>query len=422
MRCWKCGKPVENDSSVCLYCNTAQERNATITDIGKAMREIYDHFGCADVFGNSSVLVNSIGDLIPDSKLLKNQFNIFFSTGASKLYLNQINNAGYCDEQFRQRINTILSEEAGLSDKKIEELTGYFDEMIGWTVLKPSQPVQQTAAVIVPAASPSPNPNPSHAEPPMIQAPAVSIPESSRSAEFFDSLKNDLEWYCSNCSTVNKGGIACSYCGSKRRNVEAPMPPKDDNRTAIDPRENIDISNLNNLAAIHRTLHRYNNTLQNSSVSNTYAQPVNTNLSPGVYSPRTILPREYVERIEQPINGSSAMHAYPVSVAYENAKKNGATVKIGKTKMKAFIPPWVDNGQVLRVYNDNGESLFVKVNLIEPGLTVLCTVVILAVFFVVEKSGGILGAFGAAFIAFVLSALIESIPINSYKKKLKEHS
>ena len=133
MKCWKCGNEIPENSLYCTYCSCSQtERKNPKTEEGKALRRIYDRFGCKQVLNNMSYLSNAIGDLLEDSRKLKNYINMSNDAGIGKLYLNQLAERGNADSTFYGKIRLILSEDVGLSDKITNDLICYFDEMIGW--------------------------------------------------------------------------------------------------------------------------------------------------------------------------------------------------------------------------------------------------------------------------------------------------
>ena len=132
MKCWKCGQENENGVLFCVYCGVSQKRNEPQTEEGKALRRIYDSFGCQKVFNTPNYLTNALGDILSDSQRLKSQINMAMDSGIGKLYLSQLSNKGESDEEFVNRIKTVMSEDSGLSDKVAESLINYFDEMIGW--------------------------------------------------------------------------------------------------------------------------------------------------------------------------------------------------------------------------------------------------------------------------------------------------
>ena len=146
MKCWKCGQEIVDGASVCTYCGASRARTAPTTEVGYAMRTLYDRYGAQEVLTNSAYLVNGLGDLVDDTRKLRNQLRMAMDAGIGRPYLEQLS-AGVPDSGFDSRVKILLTEEAGLSDKAAGELLGYFDEMIGWrTVSQPRSAVQPQAA------------------------------------------------------------------------------------------------------------------------------------------------------------------------------------------------------------------------------------------------------------------------------------
>lgn len=132
MICWRCGKKLTEHASSCAYCGTSQKRTVPKTEAGKAMRQIYDHFGPTEILTSKNKLSVGLGDILPDSKKLRRQIEGAFEAGIGRLYLNQLDAAGKADENFNTRIKKLLTENAEVSDKAAEDLMKYMEEMIGW--------------------------------------------------------------------------------------------------------------------------------------------------------------------------------------------------------------------------------------------------------------------------------------------------
>ncbi len=122
----------DNESKPVINSETGQKRSEPKTEAGKALRVLYDRYGAEKLLTDSALMVNGFRDLVNDSKNLKEHLRLATEAGIGKEYLEQIRSVGKMDEAFANRIRKALSEEVGLSDAVIEELTGYFDEMIGW--------------------------------------------------------------------------------------------------------------------------------------------------------------------------------------------------------------------------------------------------------------------------------------------------
>lgn len=140
MKCWKCEMELPDGASVCTYCSTSTSRRAPVTEAGRAMRKVYDHLGSSAVFAKRSMLPMALGDMLEDSRMLRNQIDMALSNGVSALYARQLKEVGKPDADFYSRVKRLMTEDAGLSDAVATKLTGYFDEMIGWPV-----PAQTTA-------------------------------------------------------------------------------------------------------------------------------------------------------------------------------------------------------------------------------------------------------------------------------------
>ena len=144
MKCWKCGSECEPSVKSCPTCGALLERSEPAGEIGKAMRMLFDRYGAEKVLTNSAYLVNGLGDLTEDSGKVRNRIKMAMDAGAGKAYLEQIA-VGQPDASFDRRVRTLLTDEAGLSDKTAEEIAGYFDEMIGWRAEANAQSSGQAA-------------------------------------------------------------------------------------------------------------------------------------------------------------------------------------------------------------------------------------------------------------------------------------
>ena len=141
MKCWKCGEENVLGSNTCVFCGASQkDRSTAVTEVGKAMRMLYDQYGAQTTLTNSAYLVNGLGDLTQDSKKLRNQMKMALDAGLGRLYLEQIP-SGAPDGSFDARVKRLLTEDAGLNEKAAAEISGYFDEMIGWRQITCSKSV-----------------------------------------------------------------------------------------------------------------------------------------------------------------------------------------------------------------------------------------------------------------------------------------
>ena len=131
MKCWKCGKDLTDGTGSCVYCEADQKRSLPVTQVGKALRSLYDRYGAKTVLTNGAYLVSGLGDLVGEEKKLRNQLKMAMDAGIGRVYLEQLEK-GTPDADFDRRVKLLLADDAGLNDKVAGELTGYFDEMIGW--------------------------------------------------------------------------------------------------------------------------------------------------------------------------------------------------------------------------------------------------------------------------------------------------
>lgn len=131
MKCWRCGKGNVEDK-ICPYCGVSQDRTTPITEYGKALRKIYDDFGYEKVFENSRYISSAIGDLLSDTESFTRCLDYIYSFEFGSLYKAQISNSGKPDKALYSRAKKIITEEAGFSEKRADQLIQYFDEMIGW--------------------------------------------------------------------------------------------------------------------------------------------------------------------------------------------------------------------------------------------------------------------------------------------------
>ena len=150
MYCWKCGQEITEGTSVCHVCGVDQKRTEPVSEAGKAMRLLYDRYGREQVLTNSLMLCNGLGDLMENSQKLRDHIKIAMNAGLGRMVKDQLDSVGRPDPDYDSRVLTLLTEEAGLSEKISKELAGYFDEMIGWR--EPAKPK--------PLPEPEPMPDP----------------------------------------------------------------------------------------------------------------------------------------------------------------------------------------------------------------------------------------------------------------------
>lgn len=146
MKCWKCGMNNQDGAASCLYCGNELDRLACTSDEGKAMRAVFDQYGAEKIFTKNTILINALGDYLQDSGNLRNQIRTVMDVGVGEAYLKQLKESGHPNKAFRERIWKMITEEAGFSDKIARDITGYFDEMIGWKEEKPAKKAPPAAA------------------------------------------------------------------------------------------------------------------------------------------------------------------------------------------------------------------------------------------------------------------------------------
>jgi len=135
IKCWRCGNDISEGSAACVFCSASLNRTVPQTEEGKALRTVYDSFGCKAVFNNRDYLVNSLGDLLSESKMLRNHISVAMDAGVGELYLKQLQKGGP-NADFIINVRKQLVDGAGLSDSTATRLIELFDEMIGWRTLR----------------------------------------------------------------------------------------------------------------------------------------------------------------------------------------------------------------------------------------------------------------------------------------------
>ena len=137
MKCWRCGQEINDGTQECVYCHADQRRSVPTTDVGQALRQLYDHYGADAVLSNNVLLTNGLGDVVSDAlgtnvKKVKSQIRMGMDAGLGRLYKEQLA-VGKPDDQFYSRAKVLLTEDAGLNEKSADEIIAFFDEMIGWS-------------------------------------------------------------------------------------------------------------------------------------------------------------------------------------------------------------------------------------------------------------------------------------------------
>lgn len=140
-RCWKCSQELPEGASLCHACGADQQERCPLppqcSEEARAMRAIYDHYGCRQVLGNATLLHNALGDYLgEDGRKLRNQVRIAMDSGLGKLYLNQLEHPA---PQFSAQALNLLTD-AGLSEQTARHLKNLFDAMVGFPVDAPVPP------------------------------------------------------------------------------------------------------------------------------------------------------------------------------------------------------------------------------------------------------------------------------------------
>ena len=147
MKCWRCGKEINDNVSECIYCHARQVRSVPVTQEGAALRQLYDHYGPEMALRNPVLLANGFGDVVTDSlsvdvKKVKNNLKVAMDVGIGQRYMEQLS-IGRPDPAFDARIKKIMTEDADMSEKAADRLIGWFDEMIGWRDSAQNTAIQQ---------------------------------------------------------------------------------------------------------------------------------------------------------------------------------------------------------------------------------------------------------------------------------------
>ena len=132
MRCWKCGESIPDNENTCIFCGKEQERGPAYSEVGCALRTLYDRCGSRAVLTRDVDIVNGLGDLMEDSRKIRALFQMAFDAGVGKLYLEQIQSEKQQEKIFYKQVYTLLTKEAGLDGNAAAQMIVWFDEMIGW--------------------------------------------------------------------------------------------------------------------------------------------------------------------------------------------------------------------------------------------------------------------------------------------------
>lgn len=132
MKCAECGRENQTDARFCCYCAVPLVKEPVVSDTGSALRKIYNDFGYEKVFEDHRYITSALGDFVPDSEMISNSIEMAYRAGLGKVYEAQIRKGGKPNDVFYKRVKELITEDAGLSEKRADKIIGYFDEMLGW--------------------------------------------------------------------------------------------------------------------------------------------------------------------------------------------------------------------------------------------------------------------------------------------------
>lgn len=204
MKCAECGYENKDGSRFCNYCGAPQVKLPAVSDTGSALRKIYNDFGYEKVFEDSRYITSALNDMIPDAEMVCSSIEHAYRAGLGKIYESQVRSGSRPDASFYLRVNKLITDDAGFSEKKAKQLIQIFDEMLGWetqdipdsvsasgpvvkaetneTPVKPVEPAEP-APVIIPKPEPKPEPKPAEPAP---EEPVMSEPEDEVLAALAD--------------------------------------------------------------------------------------------------------------------------------------------------------------------------------------------------------------------------------------------
>ena len=167
--CWKCGEPLPDAAAPCPACGaTADDRRPlpdNASDEARALRAIYDRYGCKQVLTRAAILYNALGDFLgEDGHTLRQQVRTAMGAGLGRLYLAELT----FSMPTRAATAMALITDIGFTEDVARHLIALFDDMTGLPRSEAaSAPAKPTApAKPVPPVKPKP------------AAPVASIPPS----------------------------------------------------------------------------------------------------------------------------------------------------------------------------------------------------------------------------------------------------
>lgn len=191
MKCIECGRENLDDAKFCSYCACPLVKEPEITDTGSALRKIYNDFGYEKVLDDPRYITSALGDFVPDTEMISNSIEMAYRAGLGKVYEAQIRKGGKPNEAFYKRVKDLITEDAGLSEKRADKIIGYFDEMLGWKNqdVHESTPASESIVKSVEPEKPAPVDAPKPESKPEITAfeePVMSEPEDEVLAALAD--------------------------------------------------------------------------------------------------------------------------------------------------------------------------------------------------------------------------------------------
>lgn len=132
MKCAECGHKNKEGTRFCGRCGARMAKQSVISDTGSALRKIYNDFGYEKVFEDSRYITSALNDMIPDAEMVCSSIEHAYRAGLGKLYESQVKSGIRPDASFYLRVNKLITDDAGFSEKKAKQLIQIFDEMLEW--------------------------------------------------------------------------------------------------------------------------------------------------------------------------------------------------------------------------------------------------------------------------------------------------
>ena len=175
--CWKCGEPLPDAAAPCPACGATADARRPLpdnaSDEARALRAIYDCYGCKQVLTQSTLLYNALGDFLgEDGRTLRNQVRTAMDAGLGRLYLAELTAP---TPGFHARATQLLARE-GLTADTVQYLIALFGDMTGLPAPAAPAPAPVTPP---PAASDKPAPTAPVAPRPLPPVTPASQPRKS---------------------------------------------------------------------------------------------------------------------------------------------------------------------------------------------------------------------------------------------------